>query len=200
MHLLPLLRSKTISRSLIFSTSGHTVCLDDPSTTQCAQKAKKWKKLLAADPFIQKSPQIHRKLPTRWGISGNLWVFANATARSRDSAPRGQGGGSPPCTSCLLRAKQQCLGPELIPALGALCTLTTVSPHSAPRKPKTGIKYSQLIRFTKSNPVFTRYGPKWARSWWSGGVSHMLQQGPGIARRADRAGVLPLAPLAAFAP
>ena len=71
--------------------------------TQCAQNGKMWKKLIAADPVVQKSRQIPRKIPTPWGISGNLPVL------------------------------------------------------------------------------------------------QMLQQGPGIARRADRVGVLPLAPLASFA-
>ena len=103
MHLLPLLRSKTISGSLIFSTSGHTVCLDDPSITQCAQNGNICKKLIAADPVVHKSRQIPQILPTPWGISGNLPVL------------------------------------------------------------------------------------------------QMLQQGPRIARRADRVGVLPLAPLASFA-
>ena len=170
------------------------------TTTQCAQKAIIWNKFIYPQPFVGKSPKIHRISPIPGRYPGNSGFSANARARSRDSATRGQGGGSPPCTSCLLRAKKLCLGPELIPALGALCTLVTESLHSAPRTPKTGIKYSRLTRLTKSSPVFTGYGPQRAAIRWSGAVSQMLQQGPGIARRADRVGVLPLAPLAAFAP
>ena len=61
------------------------------------------KKLLTADMFIQESPPIYPKLPTPLGITGNLWIFANAAARSRDGVLHRQGGGCPPCTSCYLQ-------------------------------------------------------------------------------------------------
>ena len=128
------------------------------------------------------------------GNIGEFARFANATARSRDSAPRGQGGGSPPCTSCLFPAKNNVWRSELIPALGALCGRMIGSAHCVPRKPKTGINYSRLSRLTKNHPEFTGYCPHRVVVRGIRGFLQMLQQGPGIARRADRVGVPPHAP------
>ena len=104
------------------------VCFDNHSGTQMTQlphrvprKLKSGKKLLATDPFSEKSPRIHQITPKLGCYLENSWVFANARARSGDSAPRGQGGGSPPCTSCLLCLQK--LSPEAnyFPPLGTLC-------------------------------------------------------------------------------
>ena len=79
------------------------------------------KKLFPTDPYSEKSPRIHQITPKLGCYLENSWVFANARARSGDSAPRGQGGGSPPCTSCLLCLQK--LSPEAnyFPPLGTLC-------------------------------------------------------------------------------
>ena len=129
-----------------------------------------------------------------------LGICMNARGRSGDCAPRGQGGGSPPCTSCLFPAKNNVWRSELIPALGALCSRMIGSAHCVPRKPKTGINYSRVSRLTKNHPEFTGYCPHRVVVWGIRGFLQMLQQGPGIARRADRVGVLPLAPIAYFKP
>ena len=97
------------------------------------RKLKSGKKLLATDPFSEKSPRIHQITPKLGCYLENSWVFANARARSGDSAPRGQGGGSPPCTSCLLCLQKLCLlclqklSPEAnyFPPLGTLCSGTS---------------------------------------------------------------------------
>ena len=71
---------------------------------------------------------------------GNTTFFANATRRSRDSATRGQGGGSPPCTSGRKQAKNMSRRGEFIPPLGTLCAVALpysldflTTPHSVPR-------------------------------------------------------------------
>ena len=73
------------------------------------------------------------------------------------------------------------------------------SPHSVPRKPKCGKNYWQLTRSSKNHRKFTENSPPGGEYRGICGFLQMLQQGPGIARRADRVGVLPLAPLASFA-
>ena len=115
---------------------------------------------------LTRSSKNHRKFTENsppggeyWGILGNLWVFANATARSRDSAPRGQGGGSPPCTSCLRCAKKLSPGAEFIPPLGTLCSQITHSPHSVPRKPLFGKKFISLQPFVMKSPKIHRISP-----------------------------------------
>ena len=71
--------------------------------------------------------------------------------------------------------------------------------HSVPRKPKCGKNYWQLTRSSKNHRKFTENSPPGGEYRGICGFLQMLQQGPGIARRADRVGVLPLAPLASFA-
>ena len=152
MHVLPSLRQKPVD---FYSTSGHTVWPDDPFTTQCAQKAIIWNKFISPQPFVGKSPKIHRISPIPGRYPGNSGFSANARARSRDSAPRGQGGGSPPCTSCLRCAKKLSPGAEFIPPLGTLCGQMTHSPHSVPRKPLFGINSYILNHLSENHQKFT---------------------------------------------
>ena len=83
---------------------------------------------------VEKSP----KIPVAEATMGITTFFANATRRSRDSATRGQGGGSPPCTSCRKQAKNVSRRGEFIPPLGTLCTHMTHSLHSVPRMAESG--------------------------------------------------------------
>ena len=106
---------------------------DNPFTTLCAQKAIIWKKFISLQPFVVKSPKIHRISPIPGRYPGNSGFSANARARSRDSAPRGQGGGSPPCTYWPPRTKNNVWKQFLFPLLGPQCTVMpdlSVAPYT----------------------------------------------------------------------
>ena len=68
--------------------------------------------------------------------------------------------------------------------------------HSVPRKPLFGINSYILNRLSENHRKFTEYPPYRVDIRGIRDFQRMLEQGPEIARRADRVGVLPLAPLA----
>ena len=169
---------------------------------QCAQNPIIWNEFIYPQPFVRKSLKIHKvspipgRYPGKSGFSANARVSANARARSRDSATRGQGGGSPPCTSCLCCSEKLSPGADFIPPLGALCGQMTHSPHTVPRMPLFGINSYILNRLSENHRKFTEYPPYRVDIRGILDFQQMLEQGPEIARHADRVGVLPLAPLA----
>ena len=79
-----------------------------------------------------------------------MWAFVSARARSRDSAPLGQGGGCPPCTSWLL----------------CLHTLLRRLPISLSYFYYTLYLYFHLFFILPSAPYFTCTGlPIWPSNW-----------------------------------
>ena len=139
----------------------------------------------------------HRKntgKPPKSPHTGGNWVClpicANARGRSRDSAPRGQGGGSPPCTSCPENAhKQAPRSPSFAtpgPTVYSEACASTQKPaqvHSGPRLKNRGKSRpdtcSTSRRVAKIAPERAHNGANWEQiRFWANATGRSRDSAP----------------------
>ena len=112
-----------------------------------------------------------------------LGICMNAGGRSGDSAPRGQGGGSPPCTYCPETPTNKHPGAPVLPLLGPLCTQKPAQVHSGPSLKNRGKTRpdtcSSSQRVAKIAPERAHNGANWEQiRFWANATGRSRDSAP----------------------